>query len=312
MGANDPIRTTTEPGSDLLVAAVTGAVGLTLLDRTGGGILADPVLASGFVSKGRFMKALGMNSVRIALGADKYATASEGSNLTVLDLASDKATVTPGRKGYARQISDMFRSLDSWGAVQWATFARDGTIGWQQTAVSTIAALSTSLSATGGNSGGAATWAQVLADFQALGIAGVEGPYVWLCRPKDFANVAADAFSLGGWVANSGAEVGNLLQSPNPGFKGVFMNGQLRIYTTDELPASGGDHYGMMFGAGCVMWDAHMPAPSPSTNPLLWTPLFGVETDRIILASEDYIAYSTHLGASLDINAAGIATPYLT
>lgn len=312
MGANDPIRTTTEPGSDLLVASVTSMIGLTLLDRTGGSIVANPVIADGFIGKGMFAKALAGKIVRIAMGADKYATTSEGTNMTVLDLASDAATVTPARKGFARQISDMFRSLDSWGAVGWGLFARESTIAWMQTAVNVFGALATSISATGGNTGGAATWGQVVADMQTLGIAEVQPPYVLITRPKDWANVANDAFSLGGWVAQSGGEVGNLLGAVNSGFKGVFMNGDLYVYTSSELTASGGDHYSMMFGRGFLAWNAHMPAPSPDTNPLLWTPLYGVETSRIALATEDYVTYSTHLGASIDINAAAIACPYLT
>lgn len=311
MGANDPIRTTTEPGSDLLVAAITGAIGRTLMDRSAGGILANPVIAGSFQGRERFAKALALKIVRIAVGADKYATTAEGTDLTVLDLASSAATVTPARKGFARQISDMFRSLDSWGAVEWALFAEDGTIGWQQTVINVLGALATSFSATGGNSGGAATWGSVLSDFQALGIAEVPGPYVYITRPKDFANIAQDAFSVGGWVEHQG-ETGQYMQTTESGFKGLFMNGQLAIYTSSELTASGGDHYSMMFGAGALAWNAHMPAPSPSTNPLLWTPMFGIETDRIILKSEDYIAYSTHLGASIDENARGIACPYLT
>jgi hypothetical protein len=311
MGANDPIRTTTEPMSDALVAAVTGAIGMTLADRAAGGVLANPVLQAGFISKANFEKALGAQIVRIAYGADKYITTAEGNDFTILDLASDKATVTPARMGFARQMSDMARSLDSWGILDYARFAADGTVGWQQTMLSTIAALATSLSATGGDTGNDATWGAVLADFMALGAANVAGPYVLLCRPKDWGNIAQDAYALGGRVAQS-SETDAYLKAANPGFKGIFMGGDLWIYTTSELPTSGGDTVSMMFGSGCVAWDAHMPAPSRSTNPLLWTPLFGVETDRIPLKSEDYIAYSTHIGASLDINAAGIKMPFVT
>jgi hypothetical protein len=311
MGANDPIRTTTEPMSDALVAAVTGAIGMTLADREAGGVLANPVLSSGFISKGSFEKALAAQIVRVAWGVDKYITTAEGDDFTILDLASDKATVTPARMGFARQMSDMARSFDSWGILDYARFAADGTIGWQQTMLSTIAALATSLSETGGATGADATWGAVLSDFMTLGAANVAGPYVMLCRPKDWGNIAEDAYALGGRVAQS-AETDKYLRASNPGFKGVFMGGDLWIYTTSEVPVSAGDTVSMMFGSGCVAWDAHMPAPSRSTNPLLWTPLFGVETDRIPLKSEDYIAYSTHLGASLDINAAGIQMPFLT
>jgi hypothetical protein len=311
MGANDPIRTTTEPLSDALVAAVTGAIGLTLADRSAGGILADPVLASQFIGKAAFEKALAAKIVSIAWGADQYATTAEGTDLTVLDLASDAATVTPARKGFARQMSDMGRSLETWGITDYANFAMDGTIGWQQTVVNVLAALFTSFSATGGNSGGAATWGTILADMVTLGQANVAGPYVLITRPKDWGNVAQDAYALGGFAAND-PDVAGMRRAVNPGFMGSFMNGNLRVYTSQELPTSGGDTVSGLFGASALAWNAHMPAPSADTKPILWTPLFGVETQRIVLKNEDYISYSTHLGASVDQNAAGIQLPFLT
>ncbi|RME29392.1 MAG: hypothetical protein D6798_00170, partial [Deltaproteobacteria bacterium] len=112
MGANDPIRTTTTPGSDLLATTVTAAVGLALSDRSGGALLSNPVIASGFLSREKIRGALGGNKVYLGLGADKFASAAEGVDFSVLTLASSKSTVTPARMGFARQISDMFRALD--------------------------------------------------------------------------------------------------------------------------------------------------------------------------------------------------------
>ena len=278
---------------------------------SGGGLLANPVVASGFIGRDAFMKALAAQVVSISWGADKFVTTAEGTNFTIYDLASDKSTVTPVRKGFARQISDMMRSFDSMSALQWANFVREGTWAWQQTVVSVMAALFPSFSATGGNSGGNATWGAIVADYLAMGQANVPGPYVLVMRPKDWANVAQDAYSLGGRVAQS-AQTDQFLQASNPGFKGVFMGGDLWIYTSDELSASGGDHISGMFGMGAIDWTARMPAPSPATRPLFWSPLWGVETDREALKSDDVIAYSTHLGASIGINAAGRQLPFVT
>jgi len=311
VGATDPIYTGNEPLSDSLVAAITGAIGMTLLDRTGGGILANPVIGENFMSKDRFVGALAGNIVRVAWGADKYATTAEGSDFTVLDLASDIATVTPARRGFARQISDMARSLGQMDIVAWSNFAAESTIAWQQTVVSVLAALFTSISATGGNSGGAASWGVLLADKITLGIALVPPPYVFITRAKDWGAMSQDALSLGGAIAQDPESL-RFKSAVNPGFKGTFLNGEVDVYVTDELPTSGGDTVSGLFGRGHQVWNAHMPAPSPATNPLLWTPLYGVETERVILKSDDQIAYSTHLGASIDINAAGIKMLFLT
>lgn len=311
MGANDPQRTTTEPMSDVLVAAVTAEVGDTLLDRTGGGLLANPVIASQFLGRDRFSGALAAKAVQVAWGADKFVATAEGTDFTVYDLASDSATVTPARMGFARQRSDMARSLDNLGVLDMARYARDFTIGFQQTAVSTFAALATSAGLSGGNSGGSATWGHIVADYNTLRNNNVAGPIVAVLRNSDWGSVSTDAYQLGGYAPmDAGSPNGTSLQAN--GFQGMFMNGNLWVYTSDECPTSGGDTVGMMFGAQFMRWNAHMPLPSRATLPIIWTPIFGVEVDRLSLKSEDYIVGSTHLGASVNIANAGISLAFAT
>lgn len=307
----DPIRTGTTPMSDVLVSAITRAIGLTLGDRSGGGILANPVLARQFLGATRVGGALGTKIVDVGWGLNKFTATTQGSDATIETVASATATVTPSRRTMGRQVSDMARALDGMDELAWVKFVTDQTIGWQQSVVSLIASLFPSFSAQGGVSGGAATWASIVAAYQALGVAKSAGPYVLVTRPKDWANVASDAFALGGRVQMQ-AETDQYLDPQNPGFKGLYMNGNLWVYTTDELTTSGGDTISGMFGPEAIAWDAFMPEPSPATQVLLWTPLYGVEIERDALKSEDIIVGSTHLGASIRQNAAGIELLYAT
>ena len=311
MAGTDPIYTTTEPFSDALVAAVTGIIGQTLADRTAGGILANPVIAGGFAGRDKFMRALALKAVYVAWGVDKFLAVAEGSPFAVVDLASDTTTTTPTRRGFARTASDMVRSMDSWGITQWANFAAESAIAWSQTVVSAHAALFNSFTGSGGATGAAATWATVLNDYQILGIANVAPPYVFITRPKDWANIASDALTLGGYIQND-PETAAYKRAVNPGYKGSFLGGDLDIYCSGEIAASAGDHVSGMFGQTAINWNAHMPAPSPATHPLIWTPAFGVELDRTALKSEDSIVSSTHLGASVGQGSAGVAMPFLT
>lgn len=306
MGANDHILTTTQPMSDVLQSAVTKAIGMTLSDRSGGSILMDPAISAGFLSGTQLMGALAMDIVDVAWGADKLASVAEGASMTILDLASKSASVTPARMGYARVVSDMARLLDGMDVLAWARFAMDGTIGWQQSMVTLLASVFTSFSAAGGNSGGAASWGVVVDAMNTLGIAGVPGPYTYITRPKDWAACVVDSLSLGGAVAQSPETYGSLIPQ-NPGFKGTYLNGSLRVYTTDDLSTAGGDTVSGMFGAGAINWDAAVPTPSPATIPLIRTPLWMAEMGREVLESEDTIAFSTHAGASIGPeNARGI------
>ena len=307
----DPIRTGTTPMSDILVAAITRSIGLTLGDRSGGGLLANPVLASQFLGATRLGAALGTKMVDVGWGLNKFTATSQGSDFTVETLSSAAATVTPARRGMARQVSDMARALQSMDELAFIQFVTDQTIAWQQSVVSLIASLFPSFSASGGVSGGTATWASILSAYQTLGIANSAGPYVLVLRPKDWANVASDAFALGGRVQVM-PETDGYLNTVNPGFKGQFMNGNLWVYTSSELPTSAGDTVCGMFGPEALAWDAFMPEPSPATQVLLWTPLYGVEINRDSLKSEDQVVGSTHLGASIRQNAGGIKLLFAT
>ena len=311
MGANDPLRTTTEPGTDLLVASLTKALLLTLADRSAGGILANPVLQAGFLGRERLAGALAKNVVSVAWGVDKFVAAAEGTNATIYDVASDTATVTMARRVFARQLSDMLRNFDHLGLTQMANFVMDTTVSWQQSVMNLIGALFTSFTATGGNTGGAATWATVVADFNTLGEALVPGPYVLITRPKDWGNLVEDARALGGAVAND-PEMQAMKGATNPGFKGVYMDGDLWVYTSTELPTSGGDTVSGMFGINAINWDAQMPTPSQATNVVVATPLWMLEIDRVPLLNEDQLVSSSYFGASIIQNAAGIQMPFLT
>jgi len=297
--------------SDILVAAITRSIGLTLGDRSGGGLLANPVLASQFLGATRLGAALGTKMVDVGWGLNKFTATSQGSDFTVETLSSAAATVTPARRGMARQVSDMARALQSMDELAFLQFVTDQTIAWQQSVVSLIASLFPSFSASGGVSGGTATWASILSAYQTLGIANSAGPYVLVLRPKDWANVASDAFALGGRVQMQ-AETDGYLNTVNPGFKGQYLNGNLWVYTSSELPTSAGDTVCGMFGPEALAWDAFMPEPSPATQVLLWTPLYGVEINRDSLKSEDQVVGSTHLGASIRQNAGGIKLLFAT
>ncbi len=311
MGANDPIYVANEPVSDLTVAAVTAAVGMTLGDRASGGILANPVLGAGFIGRAAFDKALGGSAIDIGWGTDRLAATAEGTDATILTLLSDTATVTPARYAIARQASDFARAMETMGVTDWVNFAVDATLTWQGSMLDLIMGLASTITATGGNAGGAASWGHVLEAAQLLGIANVAPPYVYVTRPKDWANVSTDAMTLGGRVQHQG-ETDAYLRSVDPGFKGIYLGGDLWVYTSSSPEVSGADNLSMMFGAQAIIWNATMPAPSPSTTPILWTPLYGCELDRDGLKNEDDIVYSSHIGASVRQNAAAVQLPFLT
>ena len=91
----NPIRTGTTPMSDVLVAAITRSIGLTLGDRSGGGLLANPVLGGQFLGATRLGAALGTKMVDVGWGLAKFTATSEGSDFTVETLSSAAATAAP-------------------------------------------------------------------------------------------------------------------------------------------------------------------------------------------------------------------------
>jgi len=305
------IYTSTTPLTDLLVAAVTTSVKLSLHDRSGGGLLTNHVIAGGFQGRQRLLGALGAKTVFVGWGANKLGAVPEGTGFTVTTLDSDAATVTPARRGIARVVSDMGRALDGWGELEWAKFAFDSTVAWQQSIVALHTALFPSFTEVGGNSGGAATWGSIVQDYHTLTAKNPGSPVVAVLRPKDWSSVATDAMTIGGRVQMRD-EMDQLFGDMSTGFKGIFMNGGLWIYTSDEVVASVGDHVSGMFAAGAIEWNALMPTPSPATIPLLWTPVYGVEIGRTAIKTEDTVVTSTLAGASIGLDDAGVQMPFLT
>lgn len=306
----NPIYIANTPMSDALVALLVRDWELTLADRTGTSILADPVLASGFENWGAF-GALGTKKLAIGYGATKMSQTNEGVDLTVETLGDSSANLTASRYGFARQISDRARLYDAWGITEWRQWLMDCEWGWGQTVVNVLAALFPSISATGGNTGGAATWAKVLNDIGTLKIAKVPGPFTLVTRPKDWQNVAKDALALGGAVAQD-PETMQYMQMAGYGYQGMYLHGQLRVYTTDELDTSGGDTVSAMFGRGCFRWTASSYPASSSAKVLMRTPTWQSEVDREVLKSDDVVANTSEIGASIFLNAAGIKCLYLT
>ncbi len=310
MGANDPIRVATTPLSAQLVSVLTRALDLSLADRSGGEILQDPNFASGFED----WEALGqLGDVRsyVDWGTVKFQDVGEGSDATVYTLADSQSTLTRARRAFARQVSDRARHYDAWGVTDWVNFLRDAQWGFNQKIIDLVAALQSSVSATGGNSGGKCTWGVIMDDMQTLATAKCPGPYTLITRTKDWGNAERDALALGGAIQMDPNTLA-MMRVAGYGYQGTYMGGQLRVYCTDELDTSVGDTVSLMFGRRFLRWGARSVAPSPAEIPLLVTPMWKTEISRVVLKNEDQIVSSTEAGVAIGLNACAIKQLYLT
>lgn len=310
MGANDPIRVGTTPLSAQLVAVLTKQLSLSLSDRSGGDILTDPVIASGYEDWAA-MGQLGDVESYVDWGTVKFQDMSEGNDATVYTLADTQSTLTRSKRGFARQVSDRAKFYDAWGLTDYVNFVRDAQWGFNQKIVDLIAALQGSVSATGGNSGGAATWGTILNDMGTLSIAKCPGPYTLITRPKDWNNCEKDALALGGAIQMD-PETLTMMRVAGYGYQGTYYHGQLRVYTTDELDTSVGDTVSLLFGRRFLRWGARAYPQSPAAIPLVRTPQWAAEIVRQGLKGEDQIVSTTEAGVAIGLNACAIKLPFLT
>jgi len=291
-------------GTDAFVAVIVRKMALALGDRAAGAILQNPIIASSFGSANK-LGALAQGTLIVGYGLDKFDAVAEGTPFTNTALSSDQQSVTTARRGLMRTVSDMARSLDHLGATGLANYVMDGIWGFQRSMVDLFASLFTSISASVGSVVATLTWGTMKSAATTLDIANVAGPYVCILASKAWGELSADALTLGGAVQRSPEQLAYMGQHGLK-YKGRYLNGDVDIYTSDEIDNAGGGFLQGMFGAGFMNWDIAMATPSAATIVIANTPLFLIEMSRTATKTEDAIISSTNAGAAIIQNAAGV------
>jgi hypothetical protein len=241
------------------------------------------------------------------MGYDLMATATEGSstaNSALVD-ASTTLAIAPKMKVY--EASDLARLIDALGVLNPQVMAMDALISASVTLRDMVANLCDTFTTTVGTSGvnaSVANWLDVIATLE---IAKVQGPYLGILHPRQWADIREDAAlnSGGAIVWNAGAQ-GILDAMKGLGYQGNFLG--VDVFTTTSIPTvnAGADRGGGVFGRGAIVWTDAPPPVDPDLPQLLVGDRVLFEKDRTARAQLTAYVMSYYVGAAEAIDLAGV------
>lgn len=294
-------------GDLTLAAALSTKYLLLLADRNA--LPNHPALVAGYAGSvsGRGSSVLKVSHVGL-MGYDLLVSGTDGSTVanTALTDNASTITVTPWSKVYER--SDLVAGIRG-DLLGQDMMAMDAVVTASATKLSAAANLVDNFSTTVGSSGVNATFANYLEAIALLEIAKVQGPYLAILHPRQWADIRADvATASGGAIQFNAGSQQVLDRMKGLGYQGVFCGAD--VWTTAHVPTAnaGADRAGGIFGAGALVW-ADMAVPvEPSADAI---PLDGgkvlFERDRSARAQLTAWVTTMYFGIAEGIDASGVS-----
>jgi len=246
---------------DLTTSQAMAAEFLMLLADRDGSILTHPALLHATAPS------LTSNVVRVphlgVMGYDLLSATTPGSEISNTALSDDSTDVTLALRAKRYNLDDLARVMTH-GRVDPVLFAQDAAISVAMTLISLIANVTDDFTAYAGTSGVDCTWDDVLVAKATLGVAKVGGPLLGIVHPRQWADLEADALSLGVLPAQTMGGVIN--QGLGSSYKGRWMG--VDFYVSSSVPTAntGADRAGAIFGLGGICWADAQLAPENDSN----------------------------------------------
>lgn len=239
-------------------------------------------------------------------GYDTMASTGDGSTVSATDLTDAHTDVTVARYSLRRSPTDLARMTGPAGQFSPSVFAQDMFQAANGRLVSLVAALGDGFSNTIGTSGSNLTYAQFLAAKAELEISDVQGPYMAILHPRQWADLRADvATNAGGSIAFDPASP-EMIRVMGQGYVGNYAG--VDVFVTSRVPTANAsaDRAGCMFGRGAVVWADATPAlDDPSSQILLGNKVL-FEQDRDAAAGITEFVGHYYVGVAEGIDAAGV------
>lgn len=272
---------------------------LTLAARDSGGLLTHPCLPS-------VTAAPGSNVVKvphIGYGADLMTAATEASEHANTQLTDTHTDVTLAMYALRRNVGD-FAKIVANPRLGIAAFAAELATAYEQTIISAVANVADDFTATAGPGTGVnLTWATFLAAKGTLNVANASGPLLAILHPQQWADLEADALSLG--FAPSVAGNAGAVNAGLGSYRGNWFN--IDIVTSSHVPLAnaGADRAGALFAPGAIVWADAMFADEPDPN---IANLGRARLERVRQGEQFTTSYimSMVFGVSQGIDAAGV------
>lgn len=247
---------------DLVAAEVIANEFLYLLADRDGSILSHPALLH--VTGAPHSTVIQVPHIGLA-GTDLLSATTPGSEIANTALSDGSTDVTLAMRAKRYNVDDLAEHIAA-GKLSPQMIAMDAAISVAQTLISLIANVADDFTSTAGSSGVDATWSNVQAAKALLSVAKVQGPLCAILHPVQWADLEADALSLGALPAMTMSGVIN--QNLGSSYKGSYMG--IDFYTSSAVPTAdaGANRAGAVFGLGGIAWADAMMSPQNDPNVL--------------------------------------------
>lgn len=295
-------------GGDLIISAALSPKYLLLLaDRNA--LPSHPAIVAGYAGS---LAGRGSNVLKVShaglMGYDLLVSTTDGASTanTALTDGSTSITVAPFVKVYER--SDLMAGIRGDLLAQ-DSFAMDALVSASATKLSVIANLVDNFSTVVGSSGVNATFANFLECIASLEIAKVQGPYIAVLHPRQWADIRADVATASGGAIQFNAGSQQVIDR----MKGLGSQGMLAgvdVWTTSHVPTAnaGADRAGGMFGAGAILHaDLTVSTEGNSDAISLDGGRIIFERDRTARSQLSAWVTTMYFGAAEGIDAAGVS-----
>lgn len=283
--------TISEQMADLYLLALT----------SGASVLMHPALA---VATGR----PGSDTVRVPLvglsGGDLLTSRTPGSAIANTAITDDSYDVVIAPYAKAYNLDDMARFM-SGDLLSEQAFAADASLSYQRTVVSKIATIGAGFTATVGSTGVDLTWADLVAAKGLLGVADATGAILAVLHPVQWADLEADALTIGG-VARENSSMQGLIDQGLVEFKGRYMGIDIFVNSLVPTANAGADRAGCLVTYGAILIaDTEYPPVRSEGVVSLGRAIFASRWDETT-ASHTYATHA-NLGVAMGIDAAGVS-----
>jgi hypothetical protein len=242
------------------------------------------------------------------MGYDKLASSAESAVVANTALTDGSVTVAVSRYTKAYEASDLARLIDSQGIVNAPMMALDAVISASVTLRDIIANLVDNFSNTVGSTGVDATFVNFLDATTQLEVSNVEGPYLAILHPVQFADIRKDMVTTTGGAIqwNEGSQALLNQMKGAAGYRGLLAG--VDVYTTTDVPTAnaGADYAGGMFGRGALAYATGTVPADPDLPQVNVGEFCLFEKDRTARAALTAYVSHAYMGASEVLDAAGV------
>jgi hypothetical protein len=250
-------------------------------------------------------------------GYDSLAAPGENTAATETAFTDTSHTITVARQAITRNVSDLLRIVDQYGAVSDpASLVRDAMFCASGRLMDLIAGLADNFTATVGTTGVDLDFDDLIEAAILLDIANANtGRKMTLLHSRQWGDVQQDVVANASGALAERADTQQLLDMSGGSFRQTVL-GDIDIFVSNRVVDAGADYKGGMWTRGGILWaDSSIPVdPTAPPNSSIYAGFVGssggakllVEFDRDIDKWMRKTVYNVVLGASQGQDSAGV------